>query len=198
MSTTEPSLFQTLVIQFILSTFKLPSIIAEMSQCLTNICKHACAQTPVLKQTYCTAQRLQVQFRTHRHKCNGAGLPDLQTVLQQAGSAHPGWSAGAAVNSAVFAAGFPVLSKGLTGWGMVNAFVLGTTIFAAFGAGGFALVCVYFLFGTAVSTATTGSGITMMLVLCCVVAAAAPVSHTASLPHGTDDRCTFTKQRYAL
>lgn len=34
---------------------------------------------------------------------------------------------------------------------MVNAFILGTTVYAAFGAGGFALVCLYFLFGTAVS-----------------------------------------------
>jgi hypothetical protein len=51
----------------------------------------------------------------------------------------------------VFIAGSPVLLKGLTGWGMVNAFILGTTVFAAFGAGGFALVCIYFLFGTAVS-----------------------------------------------
>jgi hypothetical protein len=55
------------------------------------------------------------------------------------------------VNAAVFAAGSPVLLKGLTGWGMVNAFILGTAVFAAFGAGGFGLVCVYFLFGTAVS-----------------------------------------------
>jgi uncharacterized membrane protein len=39
---------------------------------------------------------------------------------------------------------------------MVNAFILGTTVFAAFGAGGFALVCIYFLFGTAVSALWLG------------------------------------------
>lgn len=83
--------------------------------------------------------------------CAAVQLPELaSTLLQQAGTAHPGWAAGAAVNSAVFVAGSPVLLKGLTGWGMVNAFILGTTVFAAFGAGGFALVCIYFLFGTAV------------------------------------------------
>lgn len=86
-----------------------------------------------------------------RSRCSAAVLPELQTLLQQAGTAHPGWAAGAGVNTAVFIAGSPVLLKGLTNWGMVNAFILGTTVFAAFGAGGFALVCIYFLFGTAVS-----------------------------------------------
>lgn len=80
-------------------------------------------------------------------------LPDVHALLQQAGTAHPGWAAGAAVNAAVFALGSPVLLKGLTGWGMVNAFILGTAVFAAFGAGGFGLVCLYFLFGTAVGSA---------------------------------------------
>jgi hypothetical protein len=90
-------------------------------------------------------------YARQRSRCRAAVLPELQTLLQQAGTAHPGWAAGAAVNCAVFAAGSPVLLKGLTGWGMVNAFILGTAVFAAFGAGGFALVCIYFLFGTAVS-----------------------------------------------
>jgi uncharacterized membrane protein len=64
------------------------------------------------------------------------------------------------VNTAVFIAGSPVLLKGLTWSGMFNAFILGTTVYAAFGAGGFALVCIYFLFGTAVSATVTGG-------LCC-------------------------------
>lgn len=93
----------------------------------------------------------QQQQQLSRTTCAAALLPELQTLLGQAGAAHPGWAAGAAVNAAVFAAGSPVLLKGLTGWGMVNAFILGTTVFAAFGAGGFGLVCIYFLFGTAVS-----------------------------------------------
>lgn len=91
------------------------------------------------------------QQQISRTTCAATLLPGLQTLLGQAGTAHPGWAAGAAVNAAVFAAGSPVLLKGLTGWGMVNAFILGTTVFAAFGAGGFGLVCIYFLFGTAVS-----------------------------------------------
>lgn len=101
----------------------------------------------------CFPYRLSLQqpSRNPSSRCRAAELPALQTLLQQAGSAHPGWAAGAAVNTAVFIAGSPVLLKGLTWAGMANAFILGTTVYAAFGAGGFALVCVYFLFGTAVS-----------------------------------------------
>jgi hypothetical protein len=75
----------------------------------------------------------------------------LRELLTQAAGAHPGWLVGAAVNCAVFLGGAPVLLKGLTAAGMANAWLLGTAVFAAFGGGGFALVCLYFLFGTAVS-----------------------------------------------
>lgn len=52
----------------------------------------------------------------------------------------------------VMGAGTKVLLKGLTPWGIAHAFALGTVVYGAFGAGGFALVCLYFLFGTAVSS----------------------------------------------
>jgi len=108
------------------------------------------------KQPYIASRRLDACFTRHRQPSRrgsscSAVLPELQTILQQASTAHPGWAAGAVVNTGVFIAGSPVLLKGLTGWGMVNAFILGTTVYAAFGAGGFALLCIYFLFGTAVS-----------------------------------------------
>eukprot|EP00879_Flechtneria_rotunda_P029114 GHRR01031382.1.p1 GENE.GHRR01031382.1~~GHRR01031382.1.p1 ORF type:complete len:248 (+),score=81.25 GHRR01031382.1:163-906(+) len=72
-------------------------------------------------------------------------------MLHSITTANPGWLAGAAVNTAVFVAGAPILLKGLTANGMLHAWLLGTVVFSAFGAGGFALVCLYFLFGTAVT-----------------------------------------------
>jgi hypothetical protein len=48
-------------------------------------------------------------------------------------------------------AGVRVLQKGLTLAGIAHAFALGTLLYGAFGAGGFSLLCLYFLFGTAVS-----------------------------------------------
>jgi uncharacterized membrane protein len=57
------------------------------------------------------------------------------------------------VNAGVFALGLPVLFKGLTTAGVVNAFALGTAVYGAFGAKGYLLVVLYFIFGTLVSSA---------------------------------------------
>ncbi len=54
-------------------------------------------------------------------------------------------------NTAVFTLGYKVLRKGLTPAGVAHAWFLGASIFSAFGAGGYSLVCLYFLFGTLVS-----------------------------------------------
>lgn len=43
--------------------------------------------------------------------------------------------------------------KGLTWEGVFNSWLLGTSVFAAFGAGGYLLVCLYFIFGTLVRAA---------------------------------------------
>jgi uncharacterized membrane protein len=75
----------------------------------------------------------------------------LQALVQSAGAAHPGLATGAAVTGLVMTAGVRVLQKGLTLAGIAHAFALGTLLYGAFGAGGFSLLCVYFLFGTAVS-----------------------------------------------
>lgn len=48
-----------------------------------------------------------------------------------------------------------MLLRGLTLAGMANAFLLGTLVYGAFGAGGFSLVMLYFLFGTAVRAEDT-------------------------------------------
>jgi uncharacterized protein (TIGR00297 family) len=55
------------------------------------------------------------------------------------------------MSSLVFAPGLPLLLKGLTWEGVAHAYALGTVVASAFGWGGFALVCLYFLFGTAVT-----------------------------------------------
>ncbi|KAF6249503.1 integral membrane protein DUF92-domain-containing protein [Scenedesmus sp. NREL 46B-D3] len=60
----------------------------------------------------------------------------------------PGLVAGAAANSIVFAIGLPVLRKGLSGWGIAHAWLLGCGVYGAFGAGSYALMCLYFITGT--------------------------------------------------
>ena len=56
-----------------------------------------------------------------------------------------------AANTAVFTFGIGTLLRGLTWPGVVNAWFLGAASLAAFGAGGYALVCLYFVFGSAVT-----------------------------------------------
>lgn len=75
----------------------------------------------------------------------------LQDLLAAASTAHPGAAAGVAVNTAVFTTGIKVLLKGLTPVGVAHAWFLGASIYSAFGAGGYLLVCLYFIFGSLVS-----------------------------------------------
>ena len=72
-------------------------------------------------------------------------------ALATLASAAPGPAAGAAVNVAVFALGHRVLLAGLTPLGFVSGWVLGTTLFSAFGAGAYVLICFYFVAGSAVT-----------------------------------------------
>lgn len=81
-----------------------------------------------------------------------------QVLLQQAGQPHPGWTAGILANSVVFAVGYKVLRKGLTREGVAHAWFLGSSVFAAYGGGGFSLVCLYFIFGTLVRTLAIWQG----------------------------------------
>lgn len=66
----------------------------------------------------------------------------------------PGIATGTLFNTVVFVAGIHVLLRGLTWAGVVNSWLLGTLVFSAFGWGGYMLVCLYFLFGTAVQRGT--------------------------------------------
>ncbi|KAG1676632.1 hypothetical protein FOA52_008761 [Chlamydomonas sp. UWO 241] len=81
-----------------------------------------------------------------------AGLgAEVQAYAAAATVAHPGLLYGTGVNSAVFALGYGVLRKGLTVAGVAHAWVLGTSVYAAFGWGGHLLMCLYFALGTAVT-----------------------------------------------
>lgn len=62
----------------------------------------------------------------------------------------PGLTSGTLFNTVVFVGGIQVLLRGLTWPGVLNSWLLGTLVFSAFGCGGYALVCLYFVFGTAV------------------------------------------------
>ena len=86
-----------------------------------------------------------------RSRCYVPACASLGTVLSAALSPSPGLAVGAAVNGAVFAAGMPVLLRGLTPVGVAHAAILGTLVYAAFGPGGYLLVCLYFLVGSAVT-----------------------------------------------
>uniref|UniRef100_A0A383VCW5 Dolichol kinase n=1 Tax=Tetradesmus obliquus TaxID=3088 RepID=A0A383VCW5_TETOB len=77
----------------------------------------------------------------------------LLKIVQALFAAQPGLVVGAAANTAVFAAGLPVLQKGLSGQGIAHAWLLGSAVFGVFGAGSYALMCIYFITGTLVTRA---------------------------------------------
>ena len=79
-----------------------------------------------------------------------AVLPPLPPALTTAlTSPSPGLAVGIAANTAVFVTGARVLSAGLTPAAVAHAWLLGTLVFSAFGARGYALVCAYFIAGSA-------------------------------------------------
>lgn len=78
-----------------------------------------------------------------------------RTGLQEAVSAvltpHPGLLTGVLANTTVYVLGIRVLLAGLTWAGVFNSWLLGCTIYAAFGIGGYLLVCLYFIIGSLVT-----------------------------------------------
>ncbi|KAK9824020.1 hypothetical protein WJX72_007013 [[Myrmecia] bisecta] len=78
-------------------------------------------------------------------------LEALQTAAANASLPSPGLPSGLLINSAVFLLGIKVLLKGLTVGGVLNSWLLGTLVYSAFGPGGYLLVCLYFIFGSAVT-----------------------------------------------
>lgn len=81
-----------------------------------------------------------------------AALPaGVQEVLAAATTSSPGLQAGLLVNTTIFVLGIQVLLKGLTWEGVANSWLLGSTVYSAFGPGAYLLVCLYFVLGTAVT-----------------------------------------------
>ncbi|GMH35639.1 hypothetical protein BSKO_03507 [Bryopsis sp. KO-2023] len=64
---------------------------------------------------------------------------------------NPGLTYGVAANTAVFLLGIRVLLSGLTWTGVFHSWLLGCSIYSAFGLGGYFLVCLYFIFGSLVT-----------------------------------------------
>jgi uncharacterized protein (TIGR00297 family) len=115
--------------------------------------RHERLTVPLLHVRGAASGRQQCRLRlTPTRASLSAGAASLSSPLMAAAlSATPGLALGAAVNAAVFLAGLRVLLRGLTPSGVAHAAVLGTLVYAAFGPGGYALVCVYFLAGSAVT-----------------------------------------------
>ena len=74
-----------------------------------------------------------------------------QLLLASAAEASPGLATGSFVNSLVYLLGIKVLLRGLTAEGVLSSWFLGTLSYAAFGAGGYAIVCIYFVIGSLVT-----------------------------------------------
>mmetsp|Transcript_36318 Transcript_36318/g.102612 ORF Transcript_36318/g.102612 Transcript_36318/m.102612 type:complete len:330 (-) Transcript_36318:78-1067(-) len=84
-------------------------------------------------------------------RCPALSVEPLQQLAASALASHPGLLVGATCNSVVYLLGIKVLLKGLTPAGVAHSAVLGSTVYAAFGLGGYLLVCLYFIFGSAVT-----------------------------------------------
>lgn len=74
----------------------------------------------------------------------------VQELLEQALRPVPGLGPALLVNSTVYLLGIRVLLAGLLPPAVALSWVLGTVVYAAFGLGGYVLVCLYFVLGSAV------------------------------------------------
>lgn len=74
----------------------------------------------------------------------------MQDLLNQALKPAPGLGPALLVNSTVYLLGIRVLLAGLLPSAVALSWVLGTVVYAAFGLGGYVLVCMYFILGSAV------------------------------------------------
>ena len=99
--------------------------------------------------------------RSHKRCCCCSPRTRPQELLAAATSPSPGLLAGAVANSCVYVLGIRVLLAGLTWQGVASSWVLGTLSYAAFGAGGYALVCAYFVVGSLVGVCMCPGGVGM-------------------------------------
>jgi uncharacterized protein (TIGR00297 family) len=92
------------------------------------------------------------KLRRWSSRASAAGLPDAaETFLAAALTSSPGLKVGVAANSLVYLLGIKVLLKGLRWEGIFSSWFLGTVSYAAFGPGGYLLVCLYFVVGSLVT-----------------------------------------------
>jgi hypothetical protein len=85
----------------------------------------------------------------NRSSCVACSFADVTSIVTLLQLPHPGLAAGFTFNTAVFIAGIQVLLAGLTPAGVLSSWLLGGSIFSAFGWAGYLLVCVYFILGSA-------------------------------------------------
>lgn len=89
--------------------------------------------------------------KTHRRTVRCLVTLEVDTVRKLLVSDAPGVLFGALANSLVFATGIKILLRGLTPAGVASSWLLGTLVFGAFGWKGYSIVCLYFVFGSAVT-----------------------------------------------
>lgn len=95
--------------------------------------------------------RTESRIRHHLQVCRAHFASTVQNALHTAWQPHPGLASGVLVNSTVYVLGVQILLKGLTPAGVAHSWVLGTAVYSAFGPAGYALVCLYFILGSAVT-----------------------------------------------
>lgn len=85
-------------------------------------------------------------------KALSAAGPELLQAAADSFRASPAtWQSAVICNLVIFVLGTPLLLAGLSGLGIVAAFLLGTLTWRAFGSSGFLLVATYFVIGTGVT-----------------------------------------------
>lgn len=91
--------------------------------------------------------RLEIQLKSAG--CGMRSCCDLwQASINGLLAENPGVLWGVVANTTVYMLGIRVLLAGLTWGGVVHSWILGCTTYAAFGLGGYFLVCLYFLLGS--------------------------------------------------
>lgn len=91
------------------------------------------------------------KFRQRPRFQKGVRASFVEEAISAVQSSPSSFSTAVLVNVLIFVLGAPVLLSGLTVPAMATAFVLGTATWQAFGGGGFAIVALYFVLGTAVT-----------------------------------------------
>ncbi len=110
------------------------------------------------------------------------GARHTQEISQSVLLPHPGALTGAALTTAVFTGGYMVLRKGLTPVGVLHAWFLGASIYAAFGIGGFSLVCLYFIWGTLVGRWCAAQRVHLIALMSIECELAATASNAGCVP----------------